>query len=247
MIENIIQELDFRIVTLKELKKKPSFMSRNDKKFIVPETMLPSILTYLQRSFQILSVDGKKIQTYKNVYYDTDNLRCAKDHFRGKRPRLKFRKRNYLLTGESFWEIKRKSARGRMEKSREVVEGEVDGCPDFFSVAKDNEKLFCSLVNRYLRSSFYDFTSCEKVTIDLDLSIYDDGRFISLLKGFAIVEVKGEHFLQSMFCRFLKERAIYPINFSKYCYGIGTLNPNLFPEKRKMITRYLNKKNRNYE
>ena len=99
-------------------------MNRIDTKYVTDESGLDKLLEMAaDQGFMACLIAGKKITPYWSMYYDTDDLEMFRIHRAGHATRQKIRVRNYVSTGVTFLEIKRKNNKGRTKKKRIQIEG----------------------------------------------------------------------------------------------------------------------------
>ena len=56
-------------------------MNRSDTKFTFRADKLPSLFENLIPFYNVLEIDGKRIHSYKSLYFDTNDRKFYKDHF----------------------------------------------------------------------------------------------------------------------------------------------------------------------
>jgi VTC domain len=103
-------------LSLEELDEQAALRERVDTKYVVPAAVAERVVEGLADRYRALEIDGRRSCSYASVYFDTPDLRCFTDHLEGRRPRFKLRSRYYRDTGACFFEVKVKSADGRMTK-----------------------------------------------------------------------------------------------------------------------------------
>lgn len=219
-----------------------SLMKRTDTKYLIHVKLLASILDDLQKEYQVLEVDTKRIMNYSSVYFDTPEFKFYFDHHNGKANRTKIRQRKYVDSGLTFLEIKQKNGKGETNKSRiEISDFELDLSKksNAFILETTSKKfnLQPSLWNRFKRITLVNLKDNERVTIDLHLT-YSMNDLEKTYHNLVVIEVKQHRFdRKSMFVKTLKKNSYNPYSISKYCIGIVNLYPhlkyNLF--KRKLL------------
>ena len=108
----------FRPVSLEEMDS-VSLLNRIDSKYLTDERTLEGILADAQRcGYRALVADGEMISHYDTIYYDTPGHQMFLDHRNQRLVRQKVRTREYLASGRTFLEIKRKNNKGRTKKKR---------------------------------------------------------------------------------------------------------------------------------
>ena len=243
----IIKKLqEFQPVTLNELDDL-RLMVRQDRKFIFHFSQLHKILDAVKESYKVLEIEGLRSQYYTTSYFDTPHFDLYLMHHRGKLNRQKIRMRNYNSGGASFLEVKRKSNLGVTNKSRvavksipaKVLNDEETFLTKFTPFKGD--QLVNSLNNEFNRITLVNFISKERITLDYGIKLNRAGEDEWIgLDGICIAEIKrAGNFYKSLFAKTLKVNRIYPMRFSKYCYGVAKLvdsvPKNRFKEKFKKV------------
>lgn len=225
---------NFRPVSLKELDS-VSLMVRKDRKYLFEVSKLVTVLESVKDQYFILEIDGVRDQLYTTTYFDTPALDLYLMHHRGKLNREKIRLRRYNSDGASFLEIKRKTNFGFTNKSRVPVDTEaglvLNEEESFLKklTTYNGYELITSLNNEFHRITLVNFESKERVTLDFGVRLKKpEGENWIHLNGICIAEIKRSgSFYRSPFAKCLKENRIYPMRFSKYCYGIARLFTNV--------------------
>jgi hypothetical protein len=135
------------------------------------------------------------------------------------------------------WRIENEYAPGSMTQSAsEFVSQHIrTGVPDLQPV----------LENRFTRITLVGFDTCERITIDYDLSFKSvDGKSI-MLPSIAVVELKRETCAcHSPFRSAVTKSFLHPSSFSKYCIGNALLldisKRNILKEKIILINKIEN-------
>jgi hypothetical protein len=202
-------------------------MNRVDQKFILPESQLNDLLHELLSHYQILEIDGKREFAYDSLYYDTNQLDLYRDHHNGKPNRVKIRKRDYLDTGSSYFEIKRKIKGYRTEKYRiqTGMDAEIGSDESRLLTAHDLEhlNLIPSIKIHYHRITLAGIETPERITIDRALE-FEDAEHRELLEGLVIIEVKQDQVKrESPIIKALRKRRNRPFGISKYALGVVLL------------------------
>ena len=228
----------FKSIGLEELDEQ-KLQDRVDTKFLFDAESLPMILAEVQKDYAILEVSDSTLQLYLTLYFDTLNFDNYFDHHNGKRPRFKIRMRKYMNSSNAFLEVKEKDNKDRTSKSRmEIRDINNRLTPDQYQFISQIYKpglvpLKPVIWNRYNRMTLVNKHSLERVTIDLNFSAYNQNGFISW-NPCAIAEIKQDsRSLNTKFCQAMKDRAIKPVNFSKYCISMALLTPQLKANKFK--------------
>lgn len=215
-------------------------MNRLEIKYVFKASRLFDLLSLLDNHYQVLEISDLRTLPYSTTYLDTAGYFFYNQHVRGKFDRHKIRYRQYMTTGESFLEIKRKTNKGRTIKRRI----EYNPLSDSFSpeavgfiqeyLPISSTLLRPALINRFTRITLIGFELKERITIDFDISFLRPDNMESIdLPFLAIAELKKEVYSDSShFKRVIKQLNIYPTAFSKYCVGSVLLNDTL---KKNMI------------
>jgi len=206
---------------------KVKLMDRVDSKFILSFNDLLPVLESISRHYSILTINNKKVFSYRTDYFDTPDLEMFSDHHNGKLNRYKIRQREYIESDIRFLEVKFKSNKGRVIKDR--IERKTDDKFDFKEFIQrytpyNPDNLNVALVNRFNRFTLVDKNMQERVTVDFNL-VFSDRSHIMGLTGLVIIEVKqNKSTRESSMYSVLKGKGIRPDSFSKYCLGIALLN-----------------------
>ena len=209
-----------------------SLMDRIDTKYVANDGILPTLLSMVRDEYKVLEVSGYRRSPYETLYFDTAQRDCYLDHHNGRGTRLKFRQRRYKSSGVAFFEVKRKTNRGRTEKTRVVIPAIEDNLnhdsQDLVSQAKPRDPdLRPQIWTLFSRTTLVGINIAERVTIDTNLTFSDEVQ-TQALAGLMIVEVKQERNLRNSPIRLcLRKLRIPPMRFSKYCIGSALLNPTL--------------------
>ncbi len=222
----------FEPVSLEEIKA-ARLQKRMDTKYLFHESLLPDILRDLADDYNILEVDGLRMQRYKTRYYDTPDFELYRQHHNGQRDRFKLRVRSYLNSDLDFLEVKRKDNHDRTQKSRlPAVESPMEESPKIKSFLQKtfplNEHIYIpKIVNSFYRIALVSKHDQERLSIDFDI------RFLSsttqfALPGVVVAEVKQPRFsVRSAFIQHMRDAGRRPTSFSKYCVGVALAYPQL--------------------
>lgn len=223
-------------------------MNRSDTKFTFSSQKLPILLEKLIPFYNVLEINGKRLHSYKSLYFDTDNRKFYNDHHNRRVNRHKIRFREYVDSGLVFLEVKCKNNKGKTIKKRMKV----DKIPNTLS---NDQKQYVSEIMGYsipvLSKQWINFNRItlvhkklkERLTIDVNLKYSDDnttGDFSKII----IAEVKQERMSRSSdFIRIAKDLKIYPMRLSKYCITTmqmdDSVKKNRFKEKQLFINKIL--------
>ena len=227
MLTTVLDSFDAIDISLSADK---SLQTRYDRKFTIKASLLPLILSEINKEYQCQTINGLKISTYESNYYDSTDLQ-AYHHTRIKRPnRFKIRRRLYHNGNLSFLEIKKKVKGGKTVKQRVASSDDINN-EDSISFLNENN-INASNLNHVI-NVFYDRftlisnTNNERVTIDKDI-FYECNANKTSLENIAIIEIKQEKITNnSKLYRVLSSMNLRPLSFSKYCLGMGLMNQEI--------------------
>jgi hypothetical protein len=239
----------FSPISLDDLTAQAQLLRRFDTKYIIHLNQLPEIYTALSSRMSVLEHHGLRCSPYTTVYFDDAELRTYHDHLKGRRKRFKIRTRSYSDPTLGFLEVKMKKPRGQTLKVRWPYDISHIG-----STLGDNEMM---LINDALRDSFigpirdaysrtldttfhrttlFDNTTCERITIDTQLvatlrntsasDSYTPGTSVDLGQHCAIIEIKSPRRVGDTH-RLFTHLGIREASISKYCVGLSALRTDL--------------------
>jgi len=204
-------------------------MSRVDTKFYFHERMLPEILHRIQNDYFILEINGERLMPYESDYYDTSDLKMLRWHQNGKLNRFKIRNRKYLVSNQSYLEIKKKNNKGITEKIRILNSSQKDENQIFITDNTPFEWLDLKPVigNSFDRIMLVNKNMKERASIDLNLKFISHNE-IKKIENLVLLEIKSDrHIGITPIQRILKNMHIYPNGFSKYITGMYMFHGNL--------------------
>lgn len=210
-----------------------SLMDRVDTKFMIPRDQLSFILDELRPYYSALDINGQRIFTYHNTYFDTEDLLFYHMHHQGKLNRYKVRHRYYTDTKTGFLEVKFKNNKGRTIKTRIpcVAPRLNDDENDFL-----RSKLGCHFRplkpaqwGSYQRIALANEASGERLTLDLNLTFQSiDKQSEIQLPNLFIAELKQNRYnIHSPFSQLMAKLGVRSNKFSKYCIGSSLIVPEL--------------------
>lgn len=205
-----------------------ALQDRTDTKYVFAGAKLADILLALQPQYRLLAVDGVRGTRYRSLYMDTPDLRHFHDHHSGRTFRCKVRYREYLGSGLSFLEVKRKTGRGRTDKVRMRVPGipERPTAEHLAFVAKASgrhEELLPTLWNHFTRYTLVHRHRPERLTLDVELR-FSAPAAEEELGDVVVAELKQERADRgSPFAALMRSQGVRPAGMSKYCVGMLTL------------------------
>ena len=174
-------------------------MRRHDTKYVLSKDLLPEILISIQDDYKVLSLDDERLQPYETVYFDTPELQMYLEHHNGRMNRYKIRMRKYVLSGESYLEIKFKNNRSETIKKRVKTAMNVKELEDenqrFLSENSpfSFNEISPALWNRFRRITLVSKSRPERLTIDLGLGFSENNKSkFEQLDETCIIEVKRD-------------------------------------------------------
>jgi len=242
---------DFTGHKLSDLKN-AALMDRVDTKFMLPISYLTLILEELMPHYSVLDIEGRRLFTYDNTYFDTPDYSFYHMHHQGKLNRYKVRHRYYTDTQTGFLEVKFKNNKGRTIKTRiEKNEAFLDqNCITFLAsqLGEQFQTLQASQKGSYQRIALANEQSGERLTLDLNLHFeslekqdIEHKTDINLPLMFIAELKQNRHNIHSPFAQLMARLNIRPTNFSKYCIGCSLVAPNLKANRFKPQLRSLQK------
>jgi len=220
-------------------------MDRVDTKFLLPIRLLPTLLEELVSDYTVLEIEGERLFTYHNTYFDTPNHDFYRMHHQGKLNRYKVRHRYYVNTRTGYLEVKFKNNKGRTIKSRiksiapNLNQSEASKflASKLMNSAHSDEfnhaltQLQSTQFGSYQRIALANEASSERVTLDLNLDFEPRGNQPGSRVGLPdmfIAELKqARHNIHAPFSRLMTKLGIRASKFSKYCIGCSLVTPTL--------------------
>ena len=210
-----------------------SSQDRCDTKFLLPQGQLPALLDALRQDYRVLEVGAERLHRYRTLYFDTAGFDLYQRHQRSSRRALKIRSRQYVDSGRSFFELKRKIGPRRAVKDRTEtpdIVTELTAAEGTFIAAHarvNTERLQPTIWNRFERITLVSKTSRERVTLDVGVRFNIETGAIRI-PGVAVGELKQERLDRaSAFFGHMRSLGSRPTGFSKYCVGAVLLYPHL--------------------
>jgi len=227
-------------------------MNRIDTKYLTDVRTLMEVLERAaQSAYYVFEGDGRRIQEYHSMYYDTPSLQMYLDHHNRRLVRQKLRTRSYA-SGQTFLELKSKNNHGRTKKKR------IEIAPEQYLMKSLDDGPFAqwldgimtypragmspSLETVFRRITLVNPQMTERSTIDIDLKFNNIRRANSAGMGeLAIIEVKQDGNLPSPLRDILLECRVKPVRISKYCIGTAMTDDQVrrgrFKQKLIMINK----------
>ena len=215
-----------------------NLMNRVDSKFMLPLSFLPELLTHIQGQYRVLDIQGKRLFSYYNQYFDTPELDLYKAHHNGKLNRYKVRQRRYVDTATEYLEVKLKNNQSRTVKTRIKLEKNNQHANNTAFIKEQMQNNFAHLSvtqqSGYNRIALANEEKAERLTLDFNLWYNTPkGDKKITLPGFFIAELKqSKKTKHSPFYRLMSKHHIFPVSFSKYCIGCALLYPERLKANR---------------
>lgn len=234
-------------VSLAELQDGAAFLTRKDRKYLVPVEVLASFVETCDPRTRVLDIDGQRTFGYQSAYFDDDHLsayhaaRCRRSH------RYKVRTRQYLDSGSSFLEVKVRDGRGRTVKHRRthdtdcpltLVEPEREWLTSFPFLSFRLSTLNVRLQTRYERTTLLLPEAAGRVTVDRHLVFARPAGDEFEVSNLVVIETKGAG-RPTPADRVLWRLGYRPVSLSKYAVGMCVLNPELPANRWHRLRRYL--------
>ncbi len=238
----------FHPVSLSEIDK-VKLMDRIDRKYWFHISLLNELLEAAEPFYDILEINGNRLMQYRSVYFDTaDNFMYLKHHNR-KLSRYKVRRRIYVSSNDSFFEIKLKTNKKRTIKNRIESNFSDEKIVDSESAfLKEKTPFHSTELGKTLNNQFYRITlihknKLDRCTIDIQPEFWNKNGKIEF-KNLVIFELKrGKSLKASPMVSILRTLKIRQRGLSKYCTGRAFLEPNLkqnaFKPRLMFIRRYI--------
>lgn len=246
MVEELV--LHFKPISLPEMDT-VSLMDRTDTKFMFHIDRLPEILESLKDKYSVLEIENKRNFAYRSLYYDTDKLGFYKKHHAGYADRYKVRYREYVETGDVFFEIKHRSNKGRTQKKRihqDELSVELNLDAQKFLEEKTTGidlNLKPQIWINFHRITLVNTAQPERVTLDTSLYFEFEDKRIGF-DNLVIAESKVDKTTRSEFVKCMKSLHIRKGSVSKYCLGVIKMFPeeksNRFKTKIHKLNKVLN-------
>ena len=229
-----------RGIDLAEVLDTAALQDRVDRKYLLDVGTAERVLDALQGDHRVLEVDGRRVQAYSTVYFDSHDLTCHREHVQGRRRRWKARTRRYLDSDLTRLELKTKGPRGRTVKvstdvapeRHGVVDDSVRDFLDTHLLAAYGRGLGVELVPvlevGYLRTTLVADGGGTRLTMDTDLQVRAPGGAPvgRLQAGGVLVETKSGA-RAGRADRVLREHKVQQASCSKYCLGTAMAAPAL--------------------
>ena len=222
-------------ISLAELQAEAAFLTRRDRKYLVPVDAAGAVLAGIDPAVRGLEIDGRRIFGYLTPYFD-DGAYSAYLRAARRRPnRFKVRTRLYTDSGICHLEVKVRDARGRTVKHRiehdpaspeRLADAERAWLGAFPHVAPYADRLRHCMTTRYQRTTLVLPQGAGRVTIDRDLIFALPSGESYALPCHLVIETKGPGGPTSV-DRLLWRHGFRPVSMSKFAAGLSLLVPEL--------------------
>lgn len=230
-------------------------MNRTDRKYLATEEQLLKLLEMAQDDYMVQVINDKRHAEYQTTYFDDDDYTMYIKHHNGFLRRQKVRVRQYLTTGDVFFEVKIKNNHGRTKKKRIEVEGVDNVYKDETSDFLDNYAILPiklsdmspKITNHFERITLVNNAKTERLTIDTGLSFHNEvsGKDLAM-DNLVIIEVKRDGNTYSPILEILRKLRIHPSGFSKYCIGTALTADGIKRNRFNIRLRKINKITNHY-
>ncbi len=215
---------------------------RVESKVILPTVDIPDALERLAQDYLILEHEDERLQSYRNEYFDSCELRNYHEHHNQNGRRFKLRYRSYMNSNLTFFEVKQ-NINGRTVKKRQLSHRpsgqqlwREDGLFFFGLTGCAPSHFVPSLTVDYDRVLLVKRDFSERVTIDLNIT-FRSSAGESQIPGLAICEFKQPRLDRRSPAMAAMNRR--PQMFSKYCMGLASCDPTLRRNRFKKVFRNL--------
>ncbi|MEN6409418.1 MAG: polyphosphate polymerase domain-containing protein [Anaerolineaceae bacterium] len=223
-----LQAEDFDPISLSEMEG-VALLNRIDTKFIMTTRQLLKALEAIQSDYRILCIEGHRLHHYRTLYFDTPDFKLYNLHVNDRADRYKVRCREYVDSNKAFWEVKHKTRKDRTIKDRIPAQqplGWMDASAETWlhdALPYDSQELEPKIWNDFTRITLVRKQCCERVTLDVNLNFYTEGKEVHL-SDIVVAEVKMDsNDRKSPFLLQMRTQRIRPQGFSKYCLGVSML------------------------
>lgn len=222
-------------ISLPELQDEAAFLTRVDRKYLVPAADIPDLLAGIAGPVRALAIDGRREFGYTTPYFDDDAMTAYLRAARRRPDRFKVRTRLYTDTGLCHLEVKVPDRRGQTVKRRtdhdphclrDLGGADRRWLQDVPQVAPYAGNLLHCLTTYYTRFTLVLPGGAGRVTFDRDMVFaLASGRAVSVT-ALAIVETKGPG-RPTEVDHALWRRGHRPLTMSKFTVGLSLLLPDL--------------------
>ncbi|MGO1316450.1 MAG: VTC domain-containing protein [Cellulomonadaceae bacterium] len=223
-------------VSLAEVQSSAALLTRQDRKYLVPERTAAELVLATASEAQVLTIAGRLAGAYESVYFDTPRLESYYGAAHSRRRRFKVRTRTYVEDGLSFLELKTMGGRGETVKDRIVHLGDDQelGAQDRDFLARRLDGSLIDGLAPVLRTSYTRATVLQgrvdagaaRLTIDADLVCRRIGGPGTTAVRSTIVETKSAG-PPTPVDRWLWAHGIRPRTVSKFGVGLASCETRL--------------------
>jgi hypothetical protein len=206
-----------------------TLQDRIDTKYLLSMAQLLNTISLLTGSYQVLEVQSRRINQYRTLYFDSGDFYLYNMHVNGLADRYKVRSREYADSHLSYLEVKHKTQKDRTIKERIVTDKplhKLNPAAEQWlasTLPLNTRQLEPKIWNSFSRITLVGNTSCERVTIDLNINFSYGDKSVSL-SNIVVAEVKqAGHNCFSDFVNQMQLQRIHEQPFSKYCIGTSML------------------------
>lgn len=207
-----------------------NLLDRFDAKYLFPICKIEDILQLMKNDYSVLEIDEHRIFCYDNIYFDTEDFRLYHEHHNGKSNRYKVRYRQYVDSGITFFEMKKKDNKNKTLKERlqkPYFEYPINGGAEKLIAQNLNLEptdLHEKLRIYYNRITLVNNNDQEKVTFDFNLTFESEGK-IKSINDIVIAESKiSKMNSKTIFNNYAKSEKLLSLSLSKYCFGLNILD-----------------------
>lgn len=221
-------------ISLAQVQDEAAFLTRIDRKYLVPVSVFPELLSELETGTRALEINGRRTFGYSTRYFDHEHEAYLRA-LRKRANRFKVRTRLYDDSGECHVEVKLLDGRGRTVKLRQAHDAhQLDDLSNderrwlwsIEAIQALAPHLQPSVATHYRRSTVVFPGGTGRMTIDQQLIFLDRSGQWQRLEAMSLIEVKGPG-RALPFDRFLWRNGFRPVPASKFALGVSLLEPEL--------------------
>jgi hypothetical protein len=229
----IVPELE--PISLLDLQAEAAFLTRRDRKYLIPVEALESLLDGINPATRVLEVDGLRCFGYRSLYFDDSAFSAYLLAARRRPHRFKVRTRLYTDSGICQLEVKVHNARGHTVKHRvehdahalaNLSDPERQWLKSFHQVASHADGMRHCITTVYQRTTLVLPVGAGRVTIDRDLTFSLPNGTTLQSSRWAVIESKGIGGPTTL-DRLLWRNGYRPVSMSKFACGLSLLVPEL--------------------
>ena len=239
----LMQLGDLAPIGLDQLNARAALQTRVDRKYLISPVDLERVIDRVADRTHILEIEGRRLFSYRSVYFDTPAFDSYLGAARRRPDRFKVRTRTYADTGDCWVEVKLRDRHGRTIKhriahergrGRELTPTALAFVASFPRLRELAHELDPVITTEYRRATLT--TGDTRATIDLDTTASaGDGRLVTLGDR-VIVETKSDR-SPSPVDRALWDLGIRPTKVSKFAIGAASLFAELPSNKWALVLR----------